>query len=104
MKKNVLLFLLIALFQPGKAQPILPWKGKQAAVVLTYDDALNVHLDNALPLLDSLKLKATFYLSAFFPGCRKRLDEWRRVAAKGYELANHTLFHPCIGDKPGREF
>lgn len=28
----------------------LPWQGKKAAVILTYDDALNVHLDNVVPL------------------------------------------------------
>jgi peptidoglycan/xylan/chitin deacetylase (PgdA/CDA1 family) len=80
------------------------WKGKKCAVVLTYDDALVQHLDYAVPALDSVGLKATFYLSAYFPGCRYHLREWKEVAAKGYELGNHTLFHPCVGDQPGREF
>lgn len=80
------------------------WHGKKCAVVLTYDDALNVHLDNAIPLLDSLKLKATFYLSAFYPGFSKRINDWRKAAGKGHELANHTLFHPCLGNRPGREW
>ena len=62
------------------------------------------HLDYAIPVLDSLGLKATFYLSAYYAGCRTRLNDWRKVAAKGHELGNHTLFHPCVGDKPGREF
>lgn len=30
-----------------------PWQTKKCAVVLTYDDALNVHLDNVVPLLVS---------------------------------------------------
>jgi sialate O-acetylesterase len=72
--------------------------------VLTYDDALDVHLDNAIPLLDSLKLKATFYLSTGFPRVANRLNEWKKAAVKGHELANHTLFHPCIGNRPGREW
>jgi peptidoglycan/xylan/chitin deacetylase (PgdA/CDA1 family) len=79
-----------------------PWQGKKCAVVLTYDDAISQHLDNAIPVLDSLGLKATFYLTAYF--ARERIDDWKKVAAKGYELGNHTLFHPCVGDKPGREF
>ena len=41
------------------------WHGKKCAVVLTYDDAIDQHLDNAVPVLDSLHLKATFYLTAF---------------------------------------
>ncbi len=81
-----------------------PWNGKQCAVVLTYDDALNVHLDNAIPSLDSLGLRATFYLSAYFPGSAKRMDEWKAASNKGHELGNHTLFHPCDGRGPGREW
>jgi sialate O-acetylesterase len=46
--------------------------------------------------------KATFYLSAFMPGCKERIEEWRSVAKNGHELGNHTMFHPCIGGIPGR--
>ena len=97
------LFALISFFKT-EAQVSNPWNQKKCAVVLTYDDALNVHLDNAIPLLDSLGLKATFYLSAYFPGSRNRLADWRKTAVKGHELGNHTLFHPCIGNLPGRTF
>lgn len=103
MKFKFLFFLTLA-FCIANAQTTTNWNGKKCAVVLTYDDALNVHLDNAIPLLDSLKLKATFYLSGYFPGCRQRLTDWKKAAAKGYELGNHTLFHPCIGNTPGREW
>ncbi len=80
------------------------WKNKKAAVVITYDDALNVHLDNALPLLDSLGLKATFYLTAFADASKNRISEWRAAAAKGHELGNHTLYHPCLGNLAGRDW
>jgi len=80
------------------------WHNKKCAVALTYDDALNVHLDNAVPILDSLGLKGTFYLSGYFPAFRARVAEWKAVAAKGHELGNHTLFHPCAGKLPGREW
>lgn len=80
------------------------WRGKQCAVVLTYDDALNVHLDNAVPLLDSLGFKGTFYLTTFAPGFKDRINDWRSAAQHGHELGNHTLYHPCIGDMPGRDW
>jgi len=80
------------------------WNGREAAVVLTYDDALDVHLDNVMPALDSTGLKATFYLTVFSPAFTKRINEWKAVAAKGHELGNHTLFHPCLGNLPGRSF
>src|SRR5689334_20706331 len=72
-----------------------PWKNKKCAVALTYDDALNVHIDQVAPALDSISMKGTFYLSGYFPGCKDRLADWKKVASRGHELANHTLFHPC---------
>lgn len=79
------------------------WQGKKCAVVITYDDAIDQHLDNALPVLDSLGLKATFYVTAFSPSVQNRMEEWRAMATKGHELGNHTLYHPCAGG-PGREW
>ncbi|MBL7750047.1 MAG: polysaccharide deacetylase family protein, partial [Chitinophagaceae bacterium] len=71
-----------------QAQFNQPWQGKKCAVVITYDDAIDQHLDNALPLLDSLGLKATFYVTAFSPSVQTRMEEWRAMAAKGHELGN----------------
>ncbi len=80
------------------------WHGKRAAVVLTYDDALNVHLDHAIPDLNQYNLKGTFYLSAAFPGSKNRIEDWKKAAQQGHELGNHTLYHPCDATKPGREW
>lgn len=79
-----------------------PWNHKSCAVVLTYDDAINQDLDNAIPALDSVGLKGTFYLIGISPVLEKRLDEWRTAAAHGHELGNHSLTHPCDGTVPGR--
>jgi len=79
------------------------WQGKKCAVVITYDDAIDQHLDNAAPLLDSLGLKASFYVTAFSNSVQKRMNEWKNLDKKGHELGNHTLFHPCVGGK-GREW
>lgn len=104
MKKIFIIVITVFITAHLFAQTNAVWNGKKCAVVLTYDDALNVDLDNAIPLLDSLNLKATFYLSASFPGCSKRLEDWKKAAAKGYELGNHTLYHPCLGNLPGRNW
>jgi peptidoglycan-N-acetylglucosamine deacetylase len=98
------LLLILVLCYAAHGQDKNPWNGKKCAVVLTYDDALNVHLDNVIPTLDSLNLKGTFYISGYFPGCRNRLADWKRAGEKGHELANHTLFHPCTGKIPGRDW
>jgi len=81
-----------------------PWHNKQCAVVLTYDDAIDIDLDNVLPELDSAGLKATFYLIGSSPVVKRRITEWQKAAAEGHELGNHSLFHPCDGSKPGRGF
>lgn len=103
-KATGLLLLCIALGITTNAQTARPWKGKKCAVVLTYDDGLDVHIANALPALDSLGLKATFYIANYQGGLQAQIPGWRAAAAKGHELANHTLFHPCEGGRPGREF
>jgi sialate O-acetylesterase len=103
-KTKIALLLSITIWAISSSSQVVHWNGKKSAVVLTYDDALNVHLDHAVPLLDSLHLKATFYLSGYLPGCRNRLADWRKASTKGYELGNHTLFHPCIGNVRGREW
>lgn len=81
-----------------------PWNNRQCAVVLTYDDGLNVHISNVLPALDSVGLKGTFYISDYFGGLRAQIPKWKKAAANGHELGNHTIFHPCLGNLPGRGF
>ena len=102
MKKS-LLFIALLLSLISHSQSNQPWRGKKCAVVITYDDAIDQHLDNAIPVLDSLGLKATFYLTAFSNSMQTRLNDWKNLATKGHELGNHTLYHPCIGGK-GREW
>lgn len=101
--KNAWLTTILALFTTGLVAQTPNWHGKKCAVALTYDDGLQVHLDNVVPALDSLGFKGTFYLSGSSPGVKARLADWKKAASHGHELANHTLFHPCTGG-PGREW
>jgi len=96
--------LLMTFAFPLYAQNNAAWRNKKCAVALTYDDALNTHIDNVVPLLDSLGFRGTFYLSGFFPGFKARVKDWIAVGKQGHELGNHTLFHPCEGKAPGREW
>lgn len=72
---------------------------KKAAVCLTYDDGLDCHLDVAVPALNKYGLKGTFYCTGYSTSLNRRIEDWRKIAADGHELGNHTLFHPCDGDK-----
>jgi peptidoglycan/xylan/chitin deacetylase (PgdA/CDA1 family) len=79
------------------APPSFTWpNGAHAAVVLTYDDGMDTHLDHAAPDLDAAGLKGTFFVPGHSESLAKRLPEWRALAARGHELANHAIFHPCL--------
>lgn len=78
--------------------------GQKLAVSLSYDDGLDSQLDNALPSLENLKLKASFYILPNAPSLYKRTEEWREVAGKGHELGNHSMYHPCRRSLPDREW
>ena len=78
----------------AQARPPRAWpNGARGAVSLTYDDGLNSQLDNAVPELDRLGLKATFFLTE--ANAHWRLPEWEALARQGHEVANHTMSHPC---------
>ncbi len=81
-----------------------PWNHKSCAVVLTYDDAVDIDLDHVLPALDSEGFKGTFYVIGTSYALTHRINEWKAAAAEGHELGNHTLFHPCDATKPGRNW
>jgi len=103
-RNGLLLLAFLMIGVNAKSQNTSVWHNKQCAVVLTYDDAIDADLDNAIPALDSLKLKGTFYLIGSSPVVYKRVNEWRLAAKHGHELGNHALFHPCDGSLPGRGF
>ncbi|MDO3380983.1 polysaccharide deacetylase family protein [Gilvimarinus algae] len=78
--------------------------GQKAAVSLSYDDALNSQLDNAIPALEQHNLRGSFYLTLASDVVSARLGEWRTAAANGHELGNHTLYHPCSKSQPGTDW
>lgn len=90
-----LLAMLLAVLStsPAAASSFVWPDGKKAAIVLTYDDALNSHLDVAAPQLEAAGLRGTFFLNgAFQPS---DVPRWRRLGRAGHELGNHSVFHPC---------
>jgi len=68
----------------------------RAAVSLSFDDARESQLTVGVPLLAESGAKVTFYLTAGSLG--EHAAAWRRAAAAGHELGNHTMVHPCSGN------
>jgi peptidoglycan/xylan/chitin deacetylase (PgdA/CDA1 family) len=73
-------------------------EGRRAAISLTFDDARFSQIERGLPILDEYNVKATFYVS--IRPLEERVDEWKRAAANGHEIGNHSLTHPCSGNFP----
>jgi peptidoglycan/xylan/chitin deacetylase (PgdA/CDA1 family) len=99
--KRFITLLLLVLVSVSVQKEKTKWPDdKKAVIVLTYDDGLPSQLDVALPQLDSAGFKATFFLTGDIDS--QTIPRWRALASKGYELGNHTLFHPCstVEDNP----
>lgn len=97
---------LLCLYFPTLAQAEeFHWpENARAAVVMGYDDALASQLDIAAPQLEAAGFRGTFYLTLASPIVYERMDEWRALAARGHELGNHTIYHPCTGGTPDRDW
>jgi peptidoglycan/xylan/chitin deacetylase (PgdA/CDA1 family) len=71
---------------------------RRVIVSLCYDDGLPCHHEQVAPLLEQHGMRASFY-----PHLQSRVleqaAEWKRVAAAGHEIGNHTIFHPCYDQK-----
>jgi hypothetical protein len=82
-----------------QSAPAFKWPdGKQAALSLTFDDARASQVEGGAALLDRYGVKATFYVVP--PTVERRLEGWKKVAASGHEIANHSLNHRCSGNFP----
>ena len=70
--------------------------GKRVAVSLSFDDARPSQIDVGLPLFDRFGARVTFFVNP--PRMMGRLAGWKKAAAEGYEIGNHTNTHPCSGN------
>lgn len=90
------IFLIFLIPTSGAFAQQVHWpEHKRCAIVLTYDDALSSQLNNAVPQLKRAGIKATFFLTSDIDSLS--IPRWRRLAKEGFELGNHTVFHPCSG-------
>lgn len=92
-----LMLLLVTATQNLFAQTSFPWpQGKEAAISLSFDDGRYSQVEVGTALLDSLNVKATFYVVP--SAVEKKLEGWKKAVASGHEIGNHSLHHPCSGN------
>lgn len=102
-KLGLTTILMIGLLFSSMAQTNPIKSLKKPIICLTYDDGLETQLSTAIPQLDSVGLKATFFLNSIQGSSRSPIIghtaedvlDWTNAAKNGHELANHTLFHAC---------
>jgi peptidoglycan/xylan/chitin deacetylase (PgdA/CDA1 family) len=95
-----ILIVVFFLSSPGQTKTN---RLNKAIICLTYDDGLATQLSTVIPQLDSLGLKATFFLNSIGGSSQSDIIGqapeavlgWSNAAKNGHELGNHTLFHPC---------
>lgn len=93
--RGYLIFIVLLACLSTQAQHTVKWPGHhKAAIVLTYDDALESQLKVGVPQLLSKQLKATFFLTADIDTLT--IPKWKKLSSLGYELGNHTMYHPCL--------
>jgi beta-glucosidase len=91
----IVLCLAVAALGAGQnSTPAFRWpEGKRAAISLSFDDARPSQIDTGIPLFARHGVKVTFYVSP--SRVNDRLEGWRKAAAAGHEIGNHSLTHPC---------
>jgi peptidoglycan/xylan/chitin deacetylase (PgdA/CDA1 family) len=103
LKAGLTTILIIGVLYSSIAQTNNVKRSKKAIICLTYDDGLETQLLTAIPQLDSVGLKATFFLNSIQGSSKSEIIGhtpeavlgWTNAAKNGHELANHTLFHAC---------
>ncbi len=89
----ILLFVVAAtLFSCRKETP--QGKLEQGQVAMTFDDASIENWHHYLPLLDSLGIKATFYISSYHSFTAQKKAWLKDIEKHGHEIAFHTASHP----------
>ncbi len=103
---SILFFRSTLEAQVGIEAEVLPWpSASKAAVSITFDDAYISHVRRAMPLLESYGFRGTFFLivdklfrQGKFINVRPSapISEWQAAAARGHEMASHTVSHASL--------
>nr|MBI1232381.1 polysaccharide deacetylase family protein [Cytophagales bacterium] len=99
-QRLVISFLAVIAFAASTVyaqNPPFPWpEGKKMAISLSFDDARTSNPTLGVSLLDEFGVKATFFVVP--SAVQRNLEGWKKAAANGHEMANHSIQHPCSGN------
>ncbi len=73
-----------------------PWPdGYLGALSLTFDDGRMNQIEKAVPILNELGFKGTFFVCPKGDNWKEELSPWIDVYKSGHEIGNHTVSHVC---------
>ena len=81
----------------------IPEGRMEGQIALTFDDASVENWHAHLSLLDSLKIKATFYVSSYHTFDRHQKSLLKDIEKHGHEIAYHTATHPDLPKEVARK-
>ena len=91
-----IVFLICSKISSAQESAFIWPEGKKMAISLSFDDARASQVDTGTGLLDAYNVKATFYVQPLT--VKNRLEGWKKAAAGGHEIGNHSISHPCSGN------
>ena len=102
---RTLFFLLAVLFtaMAGCRKGVPEGELVEGQVALTFDDASVENWYKHLSLLDSLNIKATFYISHYHTFNKQQKGWLREIERHGHEIAFHTATHPDLAKEAAKK-
>lgn len=88
--------LLVATLLTGCYKSAPQGKLPNGQVAVTFDDASIDNWHHSLDLLDSLHIKATFYVSAYHTLTAAQKLKLKEIENRGHEIGYHTANHPDL--------
>jgi peptidoglycan/xylan/chitin deacetylase (PgdA/CDA1 family) len=98
----VLLLLAVGWGAVAAADPAVKWHGPrdEKVVALTFDDGWSTpRCQKILDILVKERVEATFFPNALY--VKQHPDFWRKVAALGFPIGNHTVNHKDLTKMTG---
>jgi len=71
----------------------MTWNGRRAALSLTFDDGLPCQLVCAIPEMDRLGIRGTFFLPTNCPDYPVTWAQWTGAIERGHEIGSHSHTH-----------
>lgn len=98
MKKSFFALLIISATLTACVKDVFR-KMEEGQVALTFDDSSVDNWYDYMPLLDSLHIKATFYVCKYSQLTAVQKQKLHQIEEKGHEIAFHTATHPDLVKK-----